>query len=205
MLNKDNSSSHGSEDYDQLVTKTIPYYESFHNESLKLIRTILNEPEIWLDTGCGTGNLVQKALEEFNNTFFILADPSVEMLNKARTKLVKYPHERFEFLKPAETGKIVLENDCKPNVITAIQSHHYMSVEERVKAIKIYYTLLDDNGVYITFENIRPNSPEGLEIGMDYWKNFQKSRGRDSKTVEMHLNRLILNIFQLKLTNTSHY
>ena len=60
MLNKDNSSSHRSEDYDQLVTNTIPYYESFHNESLKLIRTILNEPEIWLDTGCGTGNLFKK-------------------------------------------------------------------------------------------------------------------------------------------------
>ena len=43
MWNKDNSSSHGSEDYDLDITKTIPYYESFHNESLKLIRTILNE------------------------------------------------------------------------------------------------------------------------------------------------------------------
>ena len=82
---------------------------------------------------------------------------------------------------------------------------HYMSVDERFEATKICYRLLDDNGVYITFENIRPNSPEGLEIGMDYWENFQKSMGRDSKTVEMHLNRLILNIFQLKLTNTSHY
>jgi len=199
MWNKDNSSSHGSEDYDLDITKTIPYYESFHNESLKLIRTILNEPGIWLDTGCGTGTLVQKALEEFNGTFFILADPSVEMLNKARIKLVKYPHERFEFLKPTETGKIVLENDCKPNVITAIQSHHYMSVDERFEATKICYRLLDDNGVYITFENIRPNSPEGLEIGMDYWKNFQTSSGRDSKTVEMHLNRFDVEYFPIKI------
>lgn len=92
---------------------------------------------------------------------------------------MRYPHEGFEFLKPTETRKIVLENDCKPNVITSIQSHHYMSVEERFEATKICYKLLDDNGVYITFENILPNSPEGLEIGMDYWKNFQTSRGRD--------------------------
>lgn len=112
----------------------------------------MNEPEIWLDTGCGTGTLVQKALEEFNNTFFILADPSVEMLNKAWIKFMRYPHEGFEFLKPTETRKIVLENDCKPNVITSIQSHHYMSVEERFEATKICYKLLDDNGVYITFK-----------------------------------------------------
>ena len=74
MIHKDNKSSHRSKDYDIEIIDTIPYYESFHDESIKLINTILTEPNIWLDTGCGTGTLVQKALEKFDNTYFILAE-----------------------------------------------------------------------------------------------------------------------------------
>ena len=72
MVDRDNSTFHRTEDYDLQITDTIPYYESFHLESLKLIKTILKEPEFWLDTGCGTGTLVQKAVDEFKKTNFIL-------------------------------------------------------------------------------------------------------------------------------------
>ena len=62
MVDRDNSTFHRTEDYDLQITDTIPYYESFHLESLKLIKTILKEPEFWLDTGCGTGTLSKKQL-----------------------------------------------------------------------------------------------------------------------------------------------
>ena len=83
----DNNSSHMSEDYDLQIINTIPYYESFHKETLNIIKVILDKPNIWLDTGCGTGTLIQKAFEEFDITNFILVDPSEKMLNKARSKL----------------------------------------------------------------------------------------------------------------------
>jgi tRNA (cmo5U34)-methyltransferase len=54
-----NKSSHMSEDYDLQIIDTIPYYESFHNETLNIIKVILERPNIWLDTGCGTGTLIQ--------------------------------------------------------------------------------------------------------------------------------------------------
>ncbi len=176
MQDNDNSSSHSSEVYDLQITDTIPYYESFHDETLNMVKTILNEPKIWLDTGCGTGTLVEKAIKYFNNTNFILVDPSVEMLNLARSKLLKQPSEKIKFLEPMETCEISFDNDLKPDVITAIQAHHYMSREERFKTTKNCYNLLNDNGVYITFENIRPATPEGVEIGKHYVENFQISK-----------------------------
>ena len=97
MQNNDNSSSHRSEVYDLQITDTIPYYESFHDETLNIVKIILSEPKIWLDTGCGTGTLVKKAIKYFNNTNFILADPSVEMLDLARSKLSKYPPGKTKF------------------------------------------------------------------------------------------------------------
>ena len=165
-----------SEDYDLQIIDTIPYYESFHNETLNIIKVILERPNIWLDTGCGTGTLIQKAFEEFDITNFVLADPSEKMLNKARSKLSKHPQERLTFLEPTETGKISLKGNHKPDVITAIQAHHYMPKEDRFEATKICYELLKANGVYITFENVRPSTEDSVKIGMDYWKNFQLSR-----------------------------
>lgn len=199
MIHKDNKSSHRSKDYDIEIIDTIPYYESFHDESIKLINTILTEPNIWLDTGCGTGTLVQKALEKFDNTYFILADPSEEMLNLARNKLSKYFINRLKFLEPVETGDITLDELCKPDVITAIQSHHYMSLNERVQATENCYDLLKNGGLYITFENVRPSTSIGVEIGMEYWKNFQESRGRNQKRVENHLERFDVEYFPITI------
>jgi tRNA (cmo5U34)-methyltransferase len=198
MWSSDNSSAHRSEDYDLQIVDTIPYYESFHKETINIIKTILEEPELWLDTGCGTGTLVQKAFEEFDNTNFILADPSLEMLNRARSKFSKHQKERLIFLEPIGTGKISLNRDYKPDVITAIQAHHYMSKEDRLEATKVCYELLRDDGVYITFENVRPSTSKGVEIGKEYWKNFQISSGRDAETVEKHLKRLDTEYFPIK-------
>lgn len=197
MPDNDNTSSHRSEDYDLQIGDTIPYYDSFHKETLNMVKTILKEPKIWLDTGCGTGTLVKKAVQEFHNTSFILSDPSPEMLNLAGSKLSDLPIERLRILKPSETSEITLDADLKPDVITAIQAHHYLSKEERAKTTKVCYDLLNNDGVYITFENVRPKTEEGIEVVKEYVKNYQLSRGRDPETVENFLKRFDVEYFPI--------
>ena len=51
-------------------------------------------PKLWLDTGCGTGSLVEQAFDIFKETTFILADPSPEMINEAKNKLQKQEGRR---------------------------------------------------------------------------------------------------------------
>ncbi|UTB32328.1 MAG: class I SAM-dependent methyltransferase [Methanobacterium sp. ERen5] len=199
MPANDNRSSHRSEDYDLQIRDTIPYYESFHEETLNMVKTIRKEPKIWLDTGCGTGTLVKKAVQEFHNTSFILSDPSHEMLNLAGSKLSDLPIERLQLLEPCETSEITLDGDLKPDVITAIQAHHYLSKEERAKTTRVCYELLNDNGIYITFENIRPKTEEGIEVVKEYVKNFQLKRGRDEDTVRNFLKRFDVEYFPIKV------
>jgi tRNA (cmo5U34)-methyltransferase len=199
MENNDNSSSHRSENYDKEIKKTIPYYESIHEETVNIIKTVKDEPKIWLDTGCGTGTLVKKAFNHFNSTCFILADPSIEMLTIARNKLSDITMERIKFLEPVETSKISF-NNCNADVITAIQAHHYMSKYERLKATDNCYELLDDDGLYITFENIRPDTVKGIEIGKQYIKNYQLSKGRNTETVDNHLKRFDVEYFPITVS-----
>jgi tRNA (cmo5U34)-methyltransferase len=174
--------------YDQQVGDTIPYYDAFHQETINLIKAAQIEPKNWLDTGCGTGTLVQKALPIFPNTTFILADPSREMLNNAKKKLANIANGRVQSLEPASTQDLP-KSVASPEVITAIQSHHYISREERIRATAVCFELLSPRGVYVTFENIRPLTAEGITIGKENWKNFQLGRGRDMQTVQKHMER----------------
>ncbi|MGF7117831.1 class I SAM-dependent methyltransferase [Methanobacterium oryzae] len=126
MQKHDNASAHLSKEYDSKIHSTIPYYENFHQEIINLIKSMDIESNTWLDTGCGTGTFVQKALMSFKNTQFILADPSEGMLNESKEKLAEYG-ERIKLLEPIPSQKISIKE--KMDIITAIQSHHYMSKE----------------------------------------------------------------------------
>ncbi len=186
MFGSDNSTPHSAATYDAQVRNTIPYYDAFHEQTINFIKATHLQPRTWLDTGCGTGTLVQKAITEFPNTRFVLVDPSPQMLDAAKNKLAS--HANVEFLSASSTQNIVWHKEPF-DVITAIQSHHYLTPNERAKATAVCFELLSPRGVYVTFENIRPSTPEGTAIGKENWKLFQIAKGRDIRTVEEHLKR----------------
>jgi tRNA (cmo5U34)-methyltransferase len=184
----DNSTAHLSNDYDSLIKKTIPFYDDFHKETIEIIKCIIPLPNSWLDTGCGTGTLIEKALPEFPSTEFYLCDPSIGMMEQAKNKLQQF-NKKVQFLNSMQTNEISDELNEKYDVITAIQSHHYMSVLGRISATKKCYELLKKSGVYITFENTKPLTEEGIEIGKCHWSKFQINQGRDINIVEKHMSR----------------
>ena len=82
----------------------------------------------------------------------------------------------------------------------AIQTHHYLNMEDRIKATDNCYKLLKDNGIYVTFENIRPGNDEVLDFQLDRWMNFQLSKGRSKKSVSEHRKRFGVKYFPIKVS-----
>lgn len=197
MIN-DNATSHLSSIYDNQILQTIPYYESFHTETINLVKAAKRDVTVWLDTGCGTGSLVLKALGEFSNTHFLLSDPSKEMLDVAKNKLAGVSADRVSFLRPVATQDL---NDLpiQPEVITAIQSHHYLTVKLREKAVRRCYDLLTDAGFFITFENISPCSEKGIAVGKNNWSNYQLSHGKKLEDVKKHMERFATEYFPITI------
>jgi len=195
MQKSGNLTPHLSNEYDSQIGNTIPYYDLFHKETINLIESMDIKPNVWLDTGCGTGTFVEKALQEFSDTSFILTDPSTEMLNMTNKKLKGYMG-RIEFLEPMPSQEISISG---MDVITAIQSHHYLSKNERYKATKACYDSLNENGIYVTFENIRPFTEKGTEIGKEYWKRFQISKGKSVEEAENHIKRFGVEYFPITI------
>jgi tRNA (cmo5U34)-methyltransferase len=175
--------------YDAHVEDTIPFYHAFHTEIINLIMALDQEPRLWLDTGCGTGTLILKAMQSFQKTRFILADPSPEMIEVARNKLASKYQKRITFLQNCPTQEIVLGGGESPDIITAILCHHYLNSQARADATGNCYKLLKAGGIYITFENIRPFTLRGTEIGKSYWLNFQIASGKTERDAEKHIGR----------------
>lgn len=190
MTKSDNATPHKADEYDKSVRQTIPYYETIQSETVDLVRTIKPDAGYWLDTGCGTGYLVEIAIPHFPQTTFILTDPSEPMLKEAADRLKSLPKKRVKYLPPTPSeGLDLYRNEIKPQVITAVLCHHYLQKPQRVKATKACYDLLDKDGVYITVENIAPQTPKGVSLGLERWKRFQIDQGRAEAVVADHVKR----------------
>lgn len=195
MLN-DNATAYPSNVYDTEVLKTIPFYLEFHLETIDLIRTVRPDVGLWLDTGSGTGYLPQLALARFPDTRFLLADPSQAMLDIARVRLTRFG-ARIAFagvLRSEELASAVTE---APQVVTAIQCHHYGDREARRRATLACRQVLAPGGVYVTFENIRPESPQAVQIALERWLRFQREAGRSAEEVEEHRLRFDRDFFPI--------
>ena len=64
----DNLTAHKASEYDQKVRQTIPFYDTIHAEVLRLVKLVNPEVRCWVDTGCGTGRLVEQALSRFSRS-----------------------------------------------------------------------------------------------------------------------------------------
>ncbi|MBN2111210.1 MAG: methyltransferase [Methanosarcinaceae archaeon] len=184
-------------DYDTRVSSVLPFYSFFHQETINLIESLPSPPKVWMDTGCGTGSLISKAIGQFPDTKFLMIDPSERMLELAKEKLSSCSNKKLDFLRASATQEFSQHLEERPDVITAIQCHHYLDLDNRAKALKMCYGLLEENGIFVTFENISPLTEEGIVIGKRYWGRYQSERGRSDKEVEVYLERFGTEYFPL--------
>jgi tRNA (cmo5U34)-methyltransferase len=197
MSKPDNTSSHNADQYDRQIRLTIPHYDEIHDEILNFVKIQCPRPRTWLDTGCGTGTFIRKAQDIFPDTEFFIADPSEGMLAKAVQTLGGC---RYSLIGRCGTADIPATIDRRFDVITAIQCHHYLSKGGRNEAVRACYSLLNDGGFFVTSENIRPFSDEGIARGLSTWGAFQRNAGRNEHEVSDHLNRFDREYFPITVT-----
>lgn len=116
------------------------------------MKIIKPEAKYWVDTGCGTGRLVQQALASFPATHFILADPSEAMLGQARARFSNEESARLKILPPIGSADLVSHiGKSAADVLTAIQCHHYLPGAARIAALRACYEVLKPGGLLVTF------------------------------------------------------
>lgn len=172
-------------EYDEKILCTLPFYSEMHQQILNLVQSVRGDVRHWLDTGCGTGTLVKKAAIRFENCRFTLCDPSEKMLSIAKIKLKEY-RERMRFERCASQN---LEELDTFEAVTAVQAHHYLQKEARIRAVKKCFRALKPGGVFITFENICFSSETANTAAESLWIQYLTSKGRSREEALRHINR----------------
>ncbi|MCM1158333.1 MAG: class I SAM-dependent methyltransferase [Bacteroidales bacterium] len=85
------------------------------------------------------------------------------------------------------------------DIVTAIQVNHYFKKKEHIAAIKNYYDALEENGVYISFENFAPDSEEGKRLYLERWKQFQIAHGKTERETDLHIKRYGKDYFPMSI------
>lgn len=156
-----------------------------------MVEQYKGEEIAWLDLGVGTGTLEQLALERFPKAKFVLLDPSDKMLEQAQLKLGDY---EVEYLHASSTE---IKFQEKFDVITVIQSHHYLKEDERKVATKKVYEALKEDGIYISFENVIPEDEEIKREELLRWGRYQQRHGKTKEQADEHNARCGINYFPL--------
>lgn len=197
MKVRDNTTSYDASEYDRHVAQTVPYYSAFHEEVFHFIRAVAGDPEQWLDTGCGTGTMVRKALDCFPRTQFTLADPSEAMLEQAKPKFDGSRNARVRILPAAGSAQLSPAYEAHFDVVTAIQCHHYLKRNERRDAVEACWRMLKPGGIFLAFEIIRPSSDIGFEFGKRYWLAYQIRSGKSEEEARRPIERFDRNYFPI--------
>lgn len=192
-IKSDNTTPINADDYDEKINNTIPYYEEFYAQIISIVEQMEFIEIDWLDLGCGTGILERKTGAIFPNVHFTMVDPSERMLKKAREKNLDL---RADYV-CAGSDEIDYKNAYQ--VVTAIQSHHYMQEAARKKATQKVYNALCKGGIYLTFENVVPESTKLKQFELQRWGKYQLEHGKSKEEVEAHIGRCGVNYFPLTI------
>lgn len=183
---KDNKSAYNANIYDENIVNTLPYYKEYSAQIIDLVNATGKKGITWLDTGCGTGTLAVRVLGERDDVSFTLCDPSEQMLDIAKDKLSGLEARNIRFFN-VSSGEISFSEEF--DVVTAVQSHHYLQMDERKKAVKNCYNALKEGGIFVAFENIKMSTDESDELTLKRWVHFLEEHGNSSEKVEMQLTR----------------
>ena len=180
---RDNKSAHNSSVYDDRITSVLPYYREYHAQIIDLVDKLDIPNPNWLDTGCGTGPLAARVFEVRDDVRFTLADPSGGMLEKAKEKL---SGRNVEFI---NQSSLEISFTDEYDIVTAVQSHHYLQKDERKRAVQNCYEALKESGLFVTFENICMSDPKSDEIAMKRWVAFLEEHGNTPEEVQIQKDR----------------
>ena len=185
---KDNLSNFHSNSYDNGVRQVIPYYPLIHQEAVNIIRAMDKRPEIWLDTGCGTGHLVSEALLHFPGCRYELIDPSPGMLEKVRERFAEEP--MVSILDPCASEDLPGELAGKADVVSAMFCHHYRKLDEQKDSVSSCLRVLRPGGVFLTAVHCASDTEIGDTLARKSWTRFQTERGRSAEEINAHFGRL---------------
>ena len=142
------------DNYDNLIIKCIPNYP-------KILQTMTDKIDSdkgkMLDIGIGTGNLEEFIFRKFPKARITGVDTSIILLNK--TKL-RFSNQKFQAIQ-ADIRNYDMGKNKFSKILASLAIHHFEDEEKR-KLFQNIYEALSENGSFINFDMIKPETEKEL-------------------------------------------
>jgi tRNA (cmo5U34)-methyltransferase len=172
--------------YDQQRRKLIPCFDDFYGTAVSIIDCSSQSPEV-LDIGAGTGLFSSFMLERYPDASLTLIDLSENMLDIARERFkdnskVKYIAE--DYLDYTFDGSF-------DAVISALSIHHHSDREKRRLYSKCY-TLLKEDGIFVSADQVRGDTPYLESLNRNDWRGKIERSGLSRSELDCAYERIKL-------------
>lgn len=179
----------------------LEYKEVFENYENILQTVALKSKGTVLEFGVGTGNLTQKLISLGRVVYGV--EPSIAMREKANTRFKNLQLYDGDFISfPKLPGKV--------DSIVSTYAFHHLTDEEKDEALKVYSTLLDDQGKVVfadtAFSNEESREERHRIVKEQGFENLLADLKREYYTTLETLKRLFeKNGFQVTFKKMNTY
>ncbi|MGR3809384.1 class I SAM-dependent methyltransferase [Jiulongibacter sp. NS-SX5] len=136
--------------YDRIIRLLVPE-KKIKSEAIRLLD--LKPSETLLDVGCGTGELLKVAAENYPENSFMGIDPDPQMIELAKAKHIN--NSKFFTL---QDFKVASASSQEYTKITCTWVLHHLKNEEKKELLNRVYRLLHKNGKVVIVDWDQPKS-----------------------------------------------
>jgi len=159
--------------FDDMISRSVPYYETVQNLMVDLILSSAKEETKILDLGSSTGKfLLDIARKSTLKMKFVGMDNSIAMLKIANQKAMAYGAD-IEF----RYGDILLDRFEDSNIIIANYTLQFIRPLQRVALVQKIYDALPQDGVFYFCEKVVFEDKKLDKELIDIYYKYKKSQG----------------------------
>ena len=169
-----------SENFDEHVRKSVPFYDIGHDLICKLSDFFVAGDSVCYELGCSTGELTSK-LAKHNahkkGARFIGIDVEESMILKAREKASDLPNLEF-------VADDINVFEYEPaNLIVAYYTVQFAHPSLRQELINRIYNSLNWGGAFVMFEKVRGADPRFQDIVTSLYVDYKLDQGYDEAEI----------------------
>ncbi len=165
--------------YDAAIRRFIPGYEEMLAVAARQFAPV--DPGLVIDLGAGTGALAEAILDSTNETAVELIDVDPEMLDQARTRLVRFG-ERARF---TEASFLEPLPPCN-GAAASLALHHIPTMDAKRALYRRVFEALEPGGIFVNADATMPAEPAARKATWRGWADHMVSHGIEARRAFEH-------------------
>jgi tRNA (cmo5U34)-methyltransferase len=160
--------------YDAAAPVIHPYYQIVQNHIVGSLPFARDDKFLLVDLGGGSGRLVERLLDHFEQASAILIDQSAAFLALAERRLLRFGR-RITLVERQLQGDWPRSLPAAPQAIVSTSAIHHLDPVEKIELYSRINKALTAGGVFINGDEYRPESDADYRDCLERWSKHMRA------------------------------